>query len=460
MARAPKQKKPKAGGSIEMRQNTRVMAGAVLAVTALSGCMQDMGDGAVSRFLSAQPDLRTDVTGETKTAAPKAVTMQEASPIIAELAARQSVLTPGSPYAEVAAGVLAADARVAEAELHVAQLRAEAASKNWWPTISPRITLTSLSDVVADLVINQVLFDNGRKAAERDLAKADVEMAAVALSESSNKRVYDGLVLYLQAEEGRAAADLYGQALKDMGHFEWVMNERVQGGVSDFSDLNVLKQKLADLRARDAAAREKTTRAVAELNAMSAVSLAGQRGLRGMGSTPSDQSLDVLRAKVERDRQLAQAKIARAGHLPGLSAGGSVRNGGEGLALSVNTEQMLGIGTGASLQAIEATKITADRKVTEAEDISRRSIEADQRSIAALKRQAAEAEGLTAQAKTNLDLFQRQYDAGTRQVMDVVSVYETFLRALEKQLDLKFQAARAELDAAKRLGVLADGAKI
>lgn len=419
-----------------------------------------MGEGTVSRFLSAQPDARADISGETKTAAPKAEAVQDVSPVIAELAARQSVLTPGSPYAEVAAGVLAADARVAEAELQVAQLRAEAASKNWWPTISPRVSLTSLGDLVADLVINQVLFDNGRKKAERDLAKADVELAAVALSESSNDRVYDGLVLFLQAEEGRAAADLYGQALKDMSHFEWVMNERVKGGVSDFSDLNVLKQKLADLRARDAAAREKTTRAVAELNAMSAVSLAGQRGLRGMGSTPSDQSLEVLHAKVERDRQLAQAKIARAAHLPGLSAGGSLRNGGEGLSLSASTEQMLGIGTGASLQAIEATKITADRKVTEAEDISRRAIEADQRTIAALKRQAAEAEGLTSQAKTNLDLFQRQYDAGTRQVMDVVSVYETFLRALEKQLDLKFQAARAELDAAKRLGVLADGAKI
>ncbi|WP_292289973.1 TolC family protein [Marivita sp.] len=443
-----------------MRQTTGAMAGALLAVTALSGCMQDMGAGTVSRFLSAQLDANTDIAGETQTAAPMEVTTQEASPIIAELASRQSVLTPGSAYAQVAEGVLAADARVAEAELQVAQLRAEAASKNWWPTISPRITLTSLGDLVADLVINQVLFDNGRKKAERDLARADVELAAVALSESSNDRVHDGLVLYLQAEEGRAAADLYGQALKDMGRFEWAMNERVKGGVSDFSDLNVLKQKLADLRARDAAAREKTTRAVAELNAMSAVSLADQRGLHGMGATPATQSLDVLRARVDRDRQLAQAKIARAAHLPGLSAGGSVRNGGEGLALSVNTEQMLGIGTGASLQAIEATKITADRKVTEAEDISRRAIEADQRSIAALTRQAAEAEGLTAQAKTNLDLFQRQYDAGTRQVMDVVSVYETFLRALEKQLDLKFQAARAELDAAKRLGVLADGAKI
>ncbi|MGJ8604628.1 MAG: TolC family protein [Marivita sp.] len=419
-----------------------------------------MGQGTVSRFL--QPHSSTDVVGanETQVAQSKPAVTQEASPIIADLAARQSVLTAGSPYAQVAAGVLAADARVAEAELQVAQLRAEAASKNWWPTISPRVSLTSLGDLVADLVINQVLFDNGRKQAERDLAKADVEMAAVALSESSNDRVYDGLVLYLEAEEGRSANDLYGQALKDMGHFEWVMNERVKGGVSDFSDLNVLQQKLADLRSRDAAAREKTMRAMAELNAMSAVSLSDQRGLRGMGSTPSDTSLSVLRAMVDRDRQLAQAKIARAAHLPGLSAGGSLRNGGEGLGLSVSTEHMLGIGTGASLAAIEATKLTAERRVTEARDISARAIEADQRDLAALKRQAAEAEGLTAQAKANLDLFQRQYDAGTRQVMDVVSVYETFLRSLEKQLDLKYRAARAELDAAKRLGVLADGAKI
>jgi adhesin transport system outer membrane protein len=436
------------------------MAGTVIAVTALSGCIQDMGQGTVSRFLQAQPEAGVAETAERNTAQPAERTLQDASPIIATLAARQSVLTPGSPYANVAAGVLAADARVAEAELHVAQLRAEAASKNWWPTISPRITLTSLGDLVADLVINQVLFDNGRKKAERDLAKADVELAAVALSESSNDRVHEGLVLYLQAEEGRAAADLYGQALRDMSHFEWVMNERVNGGVSDFSDLNVLKQKLADLRARDVAAREKTTRAMAELNALSAVPLSDQRGLRGMGATATDTSLDVLRAMVERDRHIALARIARADHLPGLTAGGSVRNGGNGLALSVNTEQMLGVGTGASLQAIEATKITADRKVTEARDIAQRAIDADQRAIAALKRQAAEAEGLTAQAKTNLDLFQRQYDAGTRQVMDVVGVYETFLRALEKQLDLKFRAARAELDAAKRLGVLADGVRI
>ncbi|MFP7571862.1 TolC family protein [Marivita sp. S2033] len=435
------------------------MTGAILAL-ALSGCMRDVGDTTVARFLQAFPNAGDPGAFEATAAAPDGTHVKNASPIISDLAARQSALVEGSSYAAVAAGVLAADARVAEAELHVARLRAEAVSKNWLPTLSPRISLTSLGDVVADLVINQVLFDNGRKKAERDLAKSDVELAAVALSESSNDRVHDGLRLYLQAEEGRAAADLYAQALEDMGQFEWVMNERVKGGVSDFSDLNVLRQKLADLRARDAAAREKTDRAMAELNAMSATPLSAVRGLHGMEATPTGTALSVLRAMAERDRQIANARIDRAQHLPGLSAGGSSRDRGRNMALSVSAEQMLGLGTGASLEAIDATKLTAERKVTEAREISDRAIEADRRERAALKRQADEATRLTRQAKANLDLFQVQYESGTRQVTDVVSVYETFLRALEKELDLKFKAARAELDGAKRLGVLADGAAI
>lgn len=433
----------------------------MLAVTALSGCMmQDIGTGAVSRLLQALPDGAPAMPWATETAAPAENADGAPSAVIGDLASRQSVLTSGSAYAEVAAGVLAADARVAEAELQVAQLRAQASSKNWWPTLSPRVSLTSLGDAVADLVIQQVVFDNGRKKAERDLAKADVELAAVALSESSNNRVYDGLVLYLQAEEGRAAADLYGQALTDMAHFEWVMNERVQGGVSDVSDLNVLRQKLADLRARDAAAREKTSRAMGELNAMSATPLSGVRGLRGMEAPSAGTALTVLRAMVERDRQLAQARVERAQHLPGLSVGGSLRDGGRNIALTGGSDAPLGLGTGASLKAIEAARVTADRKVSEARDIAARAIEADQREIAALTRQATEAEALTRQAKQNLDLFQRQYEAGTRQVMEVVGVYESFLRALEQELDLKFRAARAQLDAARRLGVLADGARI
>ena len=51
------------------------------------------------------------------------------------------------------------------------------------------------------MVVEQVLFDNGRKKAERDYAAADVEVAAVTLAQDTNKRVLAGLELYISAQE-------------------------------------------------------------------------------------------------------------------------------------------------------------------------------------------------------------------------------------------------------------------
>ena len=150
-----------------------------------------------------------------------------------------------------------------------ARLRARAASKNWLPKIGPNISLTSLSDVIAQLVVEQVLFDNGRKKAERAFAKADVEVAAVTLAEDTNARIRTALSLYLTAMKARERRVLEERTLKDMEHFEWVMSERVSGGISDGSDLHVLRQKLAEIRATLAAQSEAEATALAELNAMS-----------------------------------------------------------------------------------------------------------------------------------------------------------------------------------------------
>lgn len=96
---------------------------------------------------------------------------------------RRSLLAEDSAYGQVAAAAIAASSRAAEAELISAKLRAEAASKNWLPTLGPSVSLTELGDLVAGLLIEQVLFDNGRRKAERAFAAADVEVAAVNLSE-------------------------------------------------------------------------------------------------------------------------------------------------------------------------------------------------------------------------------------------------------------------------------------
>ncbi|KNG94132.1 transporter [Pseudaestuariivita atlantica] len=424
----------------------------------LAGCMQG-GDGdQVSRFRTQSPEAAE------RQAAREAVARQkeaEASVIIRSLQARSSALSSKSSYGQVADAVLAASSRAAEAELRAARLRATAASKNWLPRIGPNISLTSLGDFVASLIVEQVLFDNGRKKAEREFAKADVEVAAVVLSDDTNGRVAEALDLYVTAEEGRETAALSAQTLKEMAHFEWVMEQRVAGGVSDLSDLNVLRHKLAQIRADGARGQEMKTAALAELNAMSAKPLSGVRGLTRV-RVPADgnQSLALLQAEAEAARKIAQARIDRAGQLPGLTASGQVGSDGSSGALRIAGDSLIGAGTGATLKAIALAEDAAKRQVAEAREDAERTMRNLDATLAAKRRQAAEADELARQAKVTLDLFQTQFEAGTRKVMDVVGVYETYAQAEQKRITLKFEAARVEIDIARELGRLADGSAI
>ncbi|MCA0953231.1 TolC family protein [Mameliella alba] len=433
----------------------RQTLGLIAAAVTLSGCMKDM---AVPRFgAGTKPPAEETVTRAALAARPDPA---QAAPVIHALSLRASAVEPGTPYAQVANAVIASDNRVAAAELHVAQLRAAAAKYNWLPSIGPGISLDSLGAFVADLVINQVLFDNGRKQAERDLAKANVELAAVKLVEDGNARVNDALKLYLRAEESRELAAHLDFALKDMTQFEWIMNERVRGGVSDMSDLNVLRQKLASIRARRGEALETARTALAELDAMAASPLSDVRGLGALREAAGGEALGVLRARVERDIAVAEARIARASHLPSLVASGSVGDSGTVGGLNLGTDTLFSLGTVSDLRAIEATTEAAARRIGEASETAERAIRSQSSQLAAYTRQAKEAEVLTRQAKQNLDLFQRQYDGGQRQVMDVVGVYETYAAALESAISLKYKAARARLELARLRGALAEGAQL
>ncbi|UMA65044.1 hypothetical protein LVO79_00780 [Roseivivax marinus] len=93
-----------------------------------------------------------------------------------------------------------------------------------------------------------------------------------------------------------------------------------------------------------------------------------------------------------------------------------------------------------------------DARATAARDVAALRADRD-----ALVRQAGDARALVAQARSNLDLFQRQYEGGGRTVMEVVGVYESYASAAETAIALDHRALRAEIELAHRLGVLVDG---
>ena len=382
------------------------------------------------------------------------------SALIVDLQSRKSVLPPDGPFAAVAAAVTEAGAGVAAAELNVARLQAEAKAKNWLPRIGPSANLTSLGALAASILVEQTLFDNGRRKAERAYAAADVEVAAVTLASESNKRVYDGLKHYLTAERARDQSAVAERAVLRLTEFERVMSLRVDGGLSDRSEHRVLSQKLAEMQATLAADRQAEVTAMAELGAMTTRDLTRLRGAQSLPpDQPSPEPLAVTRARGEGARALAESEMAKADMLPGLMANASLGKGGVdgGIGLSGGA---FGFGSGAARQALNATPDLVGRRTAQAaEDANRRIVTLEREMMSVLSKEAEGADVLR-QTGGNLAMFTEQYKVGRRTLLELVQQYESFVQAEREQVALKYIATDLRLQIALERGVLVEGARM
>jgi adhesin transport system outer membrane protein len=425
---------------------------AMLSAVCLAGCL---GGG----------DVASRAAGDPARAALASPTMDRkgtvSSEIIGALSARRSVLPAGSNFARVSTSVLVAGAGAAESELRVARLTAKAKSKNWLPSIGPNVSLDSLGSLVASLVLDQEIFDNGRRRAERAFSAADVEVAAVQLAVDLNQRVYDGLKHFVEAQRATELAGITNTALTRMWDFERIMNIRVEGGLSDRSEYRVVQQKLSEMEAILSQEREAAKTAWAELGAMSDGGLDGLAGLTALppdGGTP--EPLNVLLARGEASRTKAELKMVRASLMPGLGAKVSVDKGGDiGSALALDGEG-LGFGRKDSLAALEEAEQTAYRRIDEAAETANRRIVALEREIASLTVEEAQQAVVLAQMGSNLDLFTEQYRAGRRTLIELVGQFESLVRMQRDQASLKYQITMARLEIARDRGVLVDGAQM
>ncbi|NCO87908.1 MAG: TolC family protein [Rhodobacterales bacterium] len=442
-------------------------AGVVFACLMLGGCLGIPGGGSEDLVISdrraTNEGLGADAAafaGASPAALNSAMEDGTTSAVIEGLLNRVSVIEPG-PLRMVADATLAANSRAAEADLRAAMLRAEARSMNWLPSLGPQVSLTSLGAVVTQMLVEQVLFDNGAKRAERDYARADVEVAAVALAQDTNTRVLEAMELYISAEAARRRAAVNAAAMERMAHFAYIMGERVNAGISNRADLQVVQQKLDQMQSDLTADRAAMASALNELQAMSAAPVDQISGLSPIGRPSANAvALSVLKAQAESARAVAGARAARAGFLPGITLGGSVGSQGNDLGVNIAAPNGIGLGSGATIAAIEAEEAAAGARVGQETEAAARAVAALEGRLASLRQQAAEADSLARQAAQNYELFAEQQRAGLRQVTDVVGVFETKIRAERAAVDLRHDIARIEARIAAQLGTLVDGARI
>ena len=427
---------------------------ALAALALLAGCM---GGADTPSMLQTHKDAGPGSVAAAGSLAPQ---KEVQSSLIADLQARKSVLPQGGAYAQVSDAVIAASAGAAEAELRVARLKAEARAKNWLPSIGPSVNLTSLGGLAASLLLEQGLFDNGRRKAEREFASADVEVAAVSLSVAMNQRVYEGLSYYVSAERARAQASVAEQAAGRLQEFGSIMRKRVAGGISDGSEQQVLDQRVAEMQATVAQDRQAEASALSELEAVAGRSLAGVSGLNVLADAAGAEPLSVLKSRGEGARAVAQAKMQIAGLKPGIAATAEVDDGGISPSLKLTGGGLLNPGAGADIAALEQTGDVVDRQTAEAAESANRRIVALQAKKSNLATRQAQGAEVLRQTEANLTLFTEQYKVGRRSLLELVGQYDAFARLQRDQASLRFDIALIDLEIARDRGVLVDGARL
>jgi len=435
----------------------KLAVGHLAAGLLLSGCLAGTQPATKQQF---NPAERPGVQAGAQATGTLAMRGASESALIADLLKRQSVLPPDGPFTMVAEEVIKAGSGASVAELRVARLKEQARARNWLPRLGPSVNLTSLSGLATSLLLEQALFDNGRRKAERAYAAADVELAAISLSAELNERVFQGLSYYVRAEQARAQAAVAVRAVDRLAEFDLIITERLKGGLSDRSEQQVIRQRLSEMQATLAGDRETETSAHAELAALAGRPLEGVRGLDAvLTAAEGPAPLAVLRARAEGGQMVAQANIERSEMLPGLRASTSLAGGGlePGLRLGGG---MINNGLRASMDALRATGDVAGRRTARVAEDARRHIVMLDRQIALLRSREVEGAAVLQQTAQNLSLFTEQYKIGRRSLLELVNQYDTHARLDRDQAALRHEVALLQLQIARDRGQLVDGARM
>lgn len=428
----------------------RPAAAALAALLVLTACMGGPGGGVASKGT-----LRADQPAGTSAIA------GQGNPAIAALQARRSVLPPGGPFARVAEAVLRADSGAAAAELRMARLRATAKDKNWLPRIGPSVTLSALNGLAAGLLLEQAILDHGRRKAERAYAATDVEVTAVSLALDINQRVYEGLVAHVQAERARAQAAISARAAARLAEFASIMAQRVEGGLSDRSEEQIITLKQSEMQATLAADRQAEAAATADLAAMADPSATAVRGIDALPlSGATAEPLSVAKARSEGARAVAEAQVARADLLPGLSGGVNVGSDSIDPTIKLGGAGLLGLGTGDEVAALAETGEVMARRTADADETARRRLVSLEGQIAILRSREAQGAAVLASTEANLSLFTEQYKVGRRTLLELVGQYDSFARLEREQAAIRYEVALTELEIARDRGLLVDGARM
>lgn len=322
------------------------------------------------------------------------------------------------------------------------------------PRISPIAALTSPGEVVARLLFEQVVFDNGRYRAGLAAIEAEEAKVQAEYQIAANDAVSEAIVAYLQADGYDARAALAERSSRLYQRFSKQANERLQGGVGSAPDVALFDLKAAEMKAAALDYNQVARQARQKFELLTGQSFPDvsppvmQIPFVDISSTPI-----YIASLAQSDMLLADADRAKAESLPSVVLSAIVeKDGSVGGEVGLDNWDLLA-GSAANDAARSRHQQSLAQAAETLQDVKLRVQELRSKESGSLQ-SAHNAHRLARMAKSDIGTFEQKLMAGQSQIAEAVSVISSAHRAEMNYISAQESLLTAQLEMARISGLL------
>ena len=390
-------------------------------------------------------------------------------PLDEQLSERATILNEKSTLQNLAVLAINVSDPISTAKASLSEQISRRKSLRWerLPSIEPSATLaTTNGEPRARVTVKQTLWDGGRFKGRDAQAQARIDIAKIEYWQERNSIVFAALEQYSEILRFKRLGQVSNKALQDHFELKQTVLERLSGGVSESSEVDLVElriQELQTLSSTDVSALQTAHSLLQSLVRTETSDFENDSLQQAL------QSLNIVNVELtapsvlltQKSYSLSKGELAevRSNALPHLVLEGYVEHADtgsdNGVGVTLDSDTFSGFAQRANLEAAQAREESSRISVIKARDDHMREVQRMEIEFAELKTRERLLTKQLSHTRKSVKLFPEQFEAGQKPVTDALSLFQSATDAERQLVNVQTDLLQNRIELAEIMGALA-----
>lgn len=387
--------------------------------------------------------------------------VDDTDPKFAEVTPQVNTQTLKGVYAKIAQAALNTKKFSREALVRASEHKLEAHKQSLLPQVTPGVSLDANGDTIAQLNIEQTLYDGGRYMANQEILLSEKSSAQANLRTNENERINKAISAYIDYHNARTSQAMLSKTIKSFKTMEDQSESRINIGIGDASDRDLFQLKKLEVQSEYETQEGVALSSRLLFKALTGIPMLSQKPEKMDLIYDATHSPEVELARADRDKALGNLELQKSNKLPNIAIKGNVGTATDSLdsenmdvRLDVSLNQPLTWGFDHSSAATQSEVEASDRKYDEIFKDTQDRIKSLKFELAQAKARHKRLNKLSSNAEKRLKGFRSQFLAGQAGIAEASSTIESYKKIQINAIETEYSIYRTELELATLTGVL------